>query len=90
MSPSPNETNMMEMNGWMRSFEIMTIMMTIATTKARMSGNPVMSIPPYVGRMCPQNEMLYAIILVLFEIFCKQKHKKWAQHAVPVSDETTP
>jgi hypothetical protein len=75
----------------MRSFEIMMIMMTIAATKAMMSGNPVMSIPPCVRADAPpQNETLYNIILVLFKTFGKQKYEKRAQHTVPVSDEITP
>ena len=57
---------MIEMNGCMRSFEIMTIMMTIATTKAMMSGKPVMLIPPIFNS---ENTSTY--ILIPFKNFGK-------------------
>ena len=40
--PSASDTSMIEMNGWILSFEIITIINTIAQTNAMMSGIPVM------------------------------------------------
>ena len=39
--PSTREMSMMEMNGWILNLEIITIITTIARTKSKISGNPV-------------------------------------------------
>ena len=41
MIPSTTEMSMIEMNGWILNFEIITIISTMATIKARISGKPV-------------------------------------------------
>ena len=89
-SPSASATNMIEINGWMRSFEIMTIIMTIATQKARISGNPVISKPPCIGHnhpFCAQTKetSLHAYFNPIQKNKQAGTRKKRAQNSAPAS-----
>ena len=64
----------------MRSFEIMTIMMTIASQKAKISGNPVMAIPPCGGKAMyafpSKRKISPPLILIPFKNFGKCEERK--------------